>query len=166
MELRKHLSPRIVFAGLYMLAFLGYVIYGLRPAEAVQSYEIADELIIPSIALDADVTKLQLETDGLRTPDTIVGSYTKSDNKTLLIGHSTTVFRNLHEVDLDADIVYDGREYRVVAIDMTTKGKIDMNELLQKSDKDTLVMMTCAGELLENGDATHRLMITAILQDE
>jgi hypothetical protein len=27
---------------------------------------------------------------------------------------------------------------------------------------DTLVLMTCAGELLDNGDATHRLIITAV----
>ena len=166
MELRKHLNPRIVFVGLYVLAFLGYVIYGLQPAEAAQSYEIADQLEIPSIALDTDVAKLQLEADGLHTPDKIVGSYTKNDNKILLIGHSTTVFRDLDKVDLDATIIYDGREYHVAAIDMTVKNKVDMNKLLEKSDKDTLVMMTCAGELLENGDATHRLMITATLQDE
>ena len=164
MELKKRFNSKCIFIGLYFVAFLAYIIYGLQPVEAAQSYEIADQLEIPSIALDTDVAKLQLEADGLHTPDKIVGSYTKNDNKTLLIGHSTTVFRDLDKVDLDATIIYSGQKYRVTAIDMEQKDKIDMSKLLQETDRDTLVIMTCAGKLLEKGDATHRLIITAVSQ--
>ena len=41
------------------------------------------------------------------------------------------------------------------------KDAIDMNELLAPEDKETLVIMTCAGTLLGDGDATHRILITA-----
>lgn len=162
MELRKHLNPKTIFIGLYVVAFLGYVIYGLQPAEAAYSYEIVEELQIPSIALDSDVTELQLASDGLKTPDTIVGSYSRNANKTLLIGHSTTVFQDLEYVDLEDTVVYGGQEYRVVAIDMVAKNKINMDKLLQSSEKNTLIIMTCAGKLLDGGDATHRLILTAI----
>ena len=40
--------------------------------------------------------------------------------------------------------------------------KIDMDKLLKTSRQDTVVIMTCAGKLLDGGDATHRLIITAI----
>jgi sortase (surface protein transpeptidase) len=36
-----------------------------------------------------------------------------------------------------------------------------MKELLKAEDTDTLVLMTCAGELMSNNDATHRLIVTA-----
>ena len=37
-----------------------------------------------------------------------------------------------------------------------------MNKILEASDKDTVVLMTCAGKDLGNGDASHRLIVTAI----
>ena len=42
-----------------------------------------------------------------------------------------------------------------------------MNKLLSNdgSGIDTLVVMTCAGELYNNGDASHRLVLTAIKQE-
>ena len=162
MELRKHLNLRFVFVGLYLVAFLAFLIYGLQPAEAVEAYEIDAELSIPSITLDADVTKLELEESGLKTPDTIVGSYTRFEGKTLLIGHSTTVFANLKDVKIGDTIEYNEKNYHVQRIDLLVKDKIDMDELLKASEKDTIVIMTCAGELLDGGDATHRLIITAL----
>ena len=164
MELKKRFNSKYIFIGLYFVAFLAYIIYGLQPAEAAQSYEPSGKLEIPSIALDTDVVTLQLGVDGLKTPDSIAGSYSTHENKTLLIGHSTTVFRDLKNIDLDTTIIYSGQKYRVIAIDMEQKDKIDMSKLLQESDRDTLVIMTCAGKLLEKGDATHRLIITAVSQ--
>lgn len=162
MELKKRFNSKYVFVGMYFVAFLAYIIYGLQPVEAVQSYEFSGKLEIPSIALDTDVAKLQLSADGLQTPDTIVGSFTQNDKKTLLIGHSTTVFENLNQVDLDATIIYGGQEYIVTAIDMVPKSKVDMNRLLEDVDKSTVVIMTCAGDLFDDGDASHRLLITAV----
>lgn len=161
MELKKRLDPRIVFVGLYVLAFLAYIIYGLQPVGAA-NYEVAAALEIPSIGLNADVTELELEDRKLPTPDTIVGSYTQTENKTLLIGHSTTVFQNLKSVKLDDVVNYNGKDYRVIEIDMMPKAKVNMGKILSKADRDTIVIMTCAGTMLDGGDATHRLIITAI----
>ena len=161
MELKKHLNLKKVFVGLYVLAFAVYIIIGLQPAEAV-NYEIATELKIPAIGLVSDVTELAIENGELNTPDTIVGSYSRSHNKTLLIGHSTTVFENLKNVELNQEITYNDNTYRVVAIDKMQKSDINMTKLLMGANKDTIVIMTCAGELLDGGDATHRLIITAI----
>lgn len=161
MELRKrHFNARRVFVGLYVLAFAVYIIVGLQPAEA-KDYAVSAKLDIPSIGLDADVTKLTLNDNQLDTPDTIVGSYSQAENKTLLIGHSSTVFERLHNVKLRDKITYDGRVYHIVGVHKMLKSDVSMSQLLKKADRDTLVIMTCAGELLNGGDATHRLIITA-----
>ena len=163
MELRKHLNLRFVLVELYVVAFLAFLIYGLQPAEAAEAYEIDGELLIPSIGLNTGVAKLELEEDGLQTPSTIAGSYTRFDNKTLLIGHSTTVFTDLGDVKIGDAIEYNGETYNVEKITLSVKDKIDMDELLKASERDTIVIMTCAGKLLEGGDATHRLILTATI---
>lgn len=164
MELKRHLSGKYIFASLYFLAFAIYIIIGLQPAEAVQ-YDISGELSIPAINLTSDVTQLTLNDHKLDTPNTIVGSYSESPNKTLLIGHSTTVFQNLREINLGDMIYYNGNNYEVVSSDTLVKSEIDMTEILSKSDLDTIVIMTCAGQLLDGGDATHRLIVTAVASD-
>ena len=88
MELKKRLNPKYVFVGLYALFFVAYIIVGLQPAEAAESYEISTNLNISSINLSSDVTNLKLENHKLETPDKIVGSFSRAENKTLLIGHS------------------------------------------------------------------------------
>ena len=161
MELKRGLDPKKIFVGLYVLAFAVYLVIGLQPAEAT-NYAVSAELNIPTIGLNADVTTLELGPDGLETPDSIVGSYSQADNKTLLIGHSTTIFAALDRVQLGEIINYSGTDYRVTAIDMVPKPGVDMNKILAGADKDTIIIMTCAGQLLDGGDATHRLMITAL----
>ncbi len=161
MELRKHLDSRIVFVVLYFSALIAYIIYGLQPAGAID-YIVSSTLSIPKIDLYSDVTSLELKNRELETPDYIVGSFSNRPNKTLLIGHSTTIFQRLNELDLFDSIKYDDSEYRVVKIDLMAKSNIIMSDLLKESDRDTLVLMTCAGKLLDNHDATHRLIITAV----
>ena len=68
----------------------------------------------------------------------------------------------LNEVSLEDELEYDNNLYRVIAIDFVKKSSVNMNNLLKFEKKDTLVLMTCAGTLLDNGDATHRLIITAV----
>ena len=161
MELRKRLDSRIVFVVIYFSAFLAYIIYGLQPAGAID-YAISSTLSIPKIGLYSDVTTLELEGRELKTPDSIVGSFSNQPNKTLLIGHSTTVFQRLNELDLFDSIKYGDSDYQVVKISLMPKSKIIMRDLLKEADKDTLVLMTCTGTLLDNHDATHRLIITAV----
>ena len=166
MELKKRLSIRTVLIGLYVVVFVAYLAFGLRPAaEAAQGYEISAELNIPSISLTSGVTTLQLENRELKTPDAIVGSFSRAENKTLLIGHSSTVFKHLNKLMLGEEIIYNDHIYIVQKIETLEKSEVKMSELLKKADKDTLTIMTCAGTDLGNGDATHRLIITAEIKD-
>ena len=158
--IRKHLDARKTFLTVYFLAFAVYIIIGLQPAQA-QNYDVSGSLSIPVIGLTSDVTTLELKDKKLDTPDTIVGSYSRVDSKVLLIGHSTTVFQDLDKVTLGDEIVYNDKTYYVDDITTLKKEEISMTNLLQREDKDTLVVMTCAGELLGEGEATHRLIITA-----
>ena len=161
MELKRHLDLRYVFVGLYVLFVVVYVVIGLQPADAID-YEISADLEIPAIGLESGVTKLTLQDGRLNTPDTIVGSFSRAEHTTLLIGHSTTVFRHLDSVRVSDEIKYDYESYYVTDIEVEPKADISMSKLLKGSSADTLVLMTCAGELLDNGDATHRLIITAV----
>lgn len=163
MELRRHVNFKNIFIVVYVLAFVLYIIIGLQPAKA-HNYDVSGQLYIPKIDLVSDVTTLELNNKKLDTPDTIVGSYSRNDNKTLLIGHSTTVFQNLDQVQIDDMIRLDNQIYYVDDIVVQAKDDISMMNLLKKEDKDTLVIMTCAGELLSGGDATHRLIITASIR--
>ena len=162
-EFKKHFDWRYVFVGLYVLAFAIYIIVGLQPAKATE-YEKNGEIVIPSINLESDTVKLNLVGRKLETPDTLVGSFAQNENKTLLIGHSTTVFSNLGQIKLKDRIIYNGRDYFVRKIQTWKKELIDMGRLLRPEEKDTIVLMTCAGVLLGEGDATHRLIITASVQ--
>ena len=161
MELRKHLDYRKIFIALFCLIFVVYFAYGLTPAEATY-YNVSGELEIPVIGLNSDVAKVELVNNQLETPDDIVGNYSPNHNTTFLFGHSLGVFVRLNEVKLYDSIIYNGISYQVVARDMVTKSSISMNKLLAERERGTLVLMTCAGTLFENGDATHRLIITAL----
>ncbi len=160
MELRKSLDFRKVLATICFLVATFCFARGLNTADAV-SYEISVELSAPSIGLEAGVTKLQLEDRTLKTPDTIVGSFSRFSHKTLLIGHAATVFSNLKNLKIGDEIDYDYNVYVVKNIEMLEKTSINMDALLAPTDTDTIILMTCAGELYENGDASHRLIITA-----
>ncbi len=160
MEIGKRLNPRYIFVGLYFFAFLIYIVVGLQPAEAT-NYQISGELIIPKISLESSVTSLKMEGHELKTPDTIVGSYSSAENKILLIGHSSTVFNDLDQLEVSDEIIYDNHKFVISKRETVKKEEVVMPELLEASKKETIVIMTCAGESLDNGDATHRLIITA-----
>lgn len=162
MELRRRrFTFRKIATILYIVAFLGWLIVGLQPADAT-AYEVSGEVAIPSINLISSVTKLELKENKLDTPDTIVGSYSSYKNKTFLIGHSSTVFKNLNQVKIADSIFYDNKEYRIIKTQLQKKSDVDMKKILKAESKDTLVVMTCAGEPMGNHDATHRLIITAV----
>ena len=162
MELkRRRFDFRKIVTLFYIVAFATYLILGLQPAEAIQ-YEISGSLSIPSIGLTSDVTSLELKDRKLDTPNTIVGSYDSSTNKTFLIGHSTTVFKNLNQVKAGDLVEYNGKKYRIVDTKTLEKADIDMKTLLAPEDHNTLVIMTCAGEILDHQDATHRFIVTAL----
>ena len=91
----------------------------------------------------------------------IVGSYGPNINKTLLVGHSSTVFEELDQLRVDQEINYNDSVYRVTEIKVLRKEEISMTEILSGASVDTIILMTCAGDSLPNQDATHRLIITA-----
>ncbi|MBQ9018442.1 class F sortase [Candidatus Saccharibacteria bacterium] len=155
---------RKVFTIFYVLGVIAYIAVGLSGAKATE-YEAATDIEIPSIGLTSDVVTMHVTDRQLNTPDYIVGRYSESLNKTLLVGHSSTIFANLHQVSLGDAIIYDGDRY--IVSDIATQAKLDisMAEVLAPADRGTIIIMTCAGEDLGGGDATHRLIITAVLDE-
>ncbi len=79
------------------------------PADAA-SYP---SLSISSIGLSVPVEPLELKDRQLNVPDMIVGSYGPNINKTLLVGHSSTVFEELDQLRVDQEINYNDSVYRV-----------------------------------------------------
>lgn len=160
MELKKRVDFRKVVIFGYAFLFLVYLIVGLTPAEAAH-YNVDANLIIPSIGLNSEVTRLELSNHKLETPDEIVGSFSRYENQTLLIGHSSTVFTDLENVQIGDTVLYDDEIYIIYDKMVLEKSKISMNELLDDTRIKNLTIMTCAGEELDGGDATHRLIVRA-----
>lgn len=161
MELKRRFSFRKIITILYIVAFLAYLIVGLQPAEAIET-KITGGIAIPSINLISAVTELELEDHRLNTPDTIVGSFSQNQNKTLLIGHSSTVFKNLYQTKVGDSIFYNNVEYKIIKTTTLLKSEIDMDDVLREEANETLIIMTCAGEPMGEKDATHRLLVTAL----
>lgn len=161
MELKRKLDSRIVFVVLYFVCFVLYYIFAINLADATD-YIVSSHLIIPSIGLVSDVAELSLENNKLNTPDTIVGSYNNVESKTLLIGHSSSVFTKLDDVAVNDSIIYNNYDYTVVSRSIVELESIDMAKLLESSPRDTIVLMTCAGQVFEDGSATHRLILFAV----
>jgi|GEM_PF-283206 len=153
---------RLLATLIYLIILPLYILFSLSPAKAAEDYPITAHLTIPSIALDVAVTPLTVQNNELETPDYIVGSFSHRPNKTLLIAHSTTAFANLKSIRPGDTIHYNQRNYHVIHITTSAKADINMATLLQSSSTPTLVLMTCAGQLLPDSDATHRLIVTAV----
>ena len=160
MELKRRIDYRNVFVIIYFLVFIGYFVIGLLPANA-SDYHISGSVIIPSIGLESKVTDIEIQNGKLNTPDTIVGSYSTNERKTLLIGHASTVFESLFEAKVGDRIIYNKQIYTIIASQVYPKSEIRMSRLLGPSNRDTLIVMTCAGQDLGDGDATHRFIVTA-----
>ncbi len=154
---------RFVITALYSVFFAVYIFIGLQPVDA-KNYEISGQITIPEISLNSDVTTLQLEGKQLSTPERIVGAYSNNENKTLLIAHSTSAFRNLNRVSIGSEIYYNEETYVVSDINTYEKQAIRMSELLKAEEEKTLVLMTCAGTPVGDQDATHRLIVTSTLK--
>ena len=151
---------RIVMATFCFAIFTFCMLKYFEPVQAIE-YDISGSLSVPQIGLYTDVTTLKLEKGKLNTPNTIAGSFTRYEGRTLLIGHSSTVFKVLDDIQIGQEVDYNDSSYIVEKIELLEKQDIDMDKLLLPDDKNSLVLMTCAGELYANGDASHRLIIFA-----
>ena len=163
MEIRKSWDLCRVVAFGYIGLFCGYLLFGLTPVKATE-YEAATNMEISSIGLMADVSLIGIDDGKLATPDSVVGSYSRARNKTFLVGHASGVFQDLSKIEIDDVITYDLVEYIVTKVEILEKSEINMDLLLLPEEKDTIVVMTCAGEMLGGGDATHRLIVTASVE--
>ena len=164
---KKSLTLIAIFF-VYFAAGFAFFYFGFQPTiSAKDTYakeaETANyELNIPAINLDIPVTKVGMTDNNLDVPEQIVGSYSVHENKTLLIGHSTTAFSGLNSLKIGDQIIYNSQTYAVASIEQKEKSSISMKEILKAEEKDTLVLMTCAGEQITKTDFSHRLIITAI----
>lgn len=163
MELRRSFDIRKFVVLSYFLLASIYLAIGFLPksAEATNYSSTSAKLSIPSISLNSSVAAMTLHEGVLDTPDTIVGSFSRAKNKTFLVGHRAGVFENLNQIETGDEIIYNGASYTVTGAEVLAKAEISMNKLLAETEEPTLVVMTCAGDSLPGGDATHRLIITA-----
>lgn len=141
-----------------------YLFIGLQPATAVDPAELNyASLNITGINLKTPVQPLSLsDNHELIAPATIAGSFSNHQNKTLIIGHSSTVFKQLNQAKIDNQIIYANSSYTITDITTVEKTKINMNHLLSAANQPTIILMTCAGEPLGGQDYSHRLIITAV----
>lgn len=152
---------RVFLAGFFLIMLPIYLYIGFQPSISTQALSYP-ELNIASIKLSTPVEPLQLTNRQLIAPSTIAGTYSSNPHKTLIIGHAATVFKSLHQVEIDDIFTYDGQPYRIIESKISEKSTISMEEILSPAATDTIIIMTCAGDPLPGQDATHRLIITAI----
>lgn len=149
----------IIFGVLYFCVVAGIVTYFFVPKPVDASSD--ERLFIPSIGLVARVQNIEREGNTLKAPDYIAGAYKATGHKTVLIGHSSTIFENLHDVKLKDKFTFDEKTYVVQKIEILEKAMIDMNEIVAETEENTVVLMTCYGQQLSGQDFSHRLVITA-----
>lgn len=153
---------RVFVAGFFMIMVPIYLYLGFLPASSLD-YTNYPTLEIPTINLSTPVAKIELQDRELIAPATIAGVYQPHLNKLFIIGHSSTVFKNLHQISENALFSYENQTYQVQSISTLEKSAIDMKNILSPTEEKTIIIMTCAGTPLPNQDATHRLIITATL---
>lgn len=169
---RHYLNPfcwpkrliKVLSAAFFMIMLPIYLFIGLQPTPLADaaSYPVLE---IPSIDLKTPVARVELIDRQLTVPATIAGIYQPFDNKLFIIGHSSTVFKNLDRLQINQSFTYDGEQYLITDRIILEKSAISMNELLSDAPEKTIIIMTCAGDPLPNQDATHRLIITATLAE-
>ena len=149
-----------IFAGiLYFSIITGFVAYCFAPKSVDASSE--ERLFIPSIGLVANVRDIERTGNQLIAPDTIAGAYRPATHKSVIIGHSSTVFENLKNLADGSDFTFDNKKYRVKKREILEKNFVNMNEVISATEIDTVVIMTCYGTPLKDQDYSHRLIITA-----
>ena len=164
---RKTLALVAVFL-MYLLGGVAFFYFGFQPAisakdvYAEEAKNAETTLTIPDIGLSSPVSEVKLSGQELEVPEQIAGSYSVHTNKTLLLGHASTVFTDLKNLREGATITYDNKDYLVSTIEIKEKSSILMKEILKEEDRDTIVLMTCSGDHISGNDYSHRLIITAL----
>lgn len=155
---------KVLTAGFFMIMLPIYIFIGLQPAPIADAASYPT-LTIPAINLETPVATVELVDRQLSVPATIAGIYQPTDNKLFIIGHSSTVFKRLDRLQVSDQLTYDGEQYTITDRVVLEKSAISMNDILADTPEKTIVIMTCAGTPLPDQDATHRLILTAILSE-
>jgi len=166
---RKKKIYLFIFATYFVAAF-AFITIGLQPVKdseavyAVESETATALLSIDSINLYAPVKPVTLNSKTLEVPEQIAGAYSVHENKTLIMGHSSTIFSGLKSVKTGAEISYNSKIYTITDITEKQKQDIVMKDILKSEEKPTLILMTCSGEKIAGSasDHTHRLIVTAV----
>ena len=145
----------------YILTLGIYLYRGFQPYPVDASAPA--RLLAPSINLSTPVDDVDKNGAKITVPEVIAGAYSENPNKTLLIGHSNTVFDRLSELKIGDQLIFDNHNYAIAKITTVAKENIDMTELLSSAEQPTIVLMTCTGQHISGHDYTHRLIITATL---
>lgn len=149
-----------IFAGLlYFLAIAGFVAYIFIPKAADASSE--ERLYIPEIGLVARVKDIERQGNQLIAPDTIAGAYKPTNHKTVIIGHSSTIFKDLEKLAGNENFTFDDHSYRIIRREIVEKRFVNMEDIVSETENNTVILMTCYGEPLGGQDYSHRLIITA-----
>ena len=168
-RIRTHFTRKRVAVGLfvfYLVAIPVYLYIGLQPSGAMAAYAeeargATGSLEIPRISLSAPMSDVSLDGRTLTAPDYIVGRYVAHKNKVLVMGHSSTIFQRLKEVEIGDEFHYDDEQFVIISKEIRAKADISMKEILQDESEPTLVLMTCAGEHVTGQDYSHRLIMYA-----
>lgn len=163
----KNLNPlnwsvaevKLFLACFFTIMLPVFVFIGLQPIP-VDATSLP-QLSIPSINLETPVSTVELVDRQLVAPAAIAGIYHAAENKLFIIGHSSSVFKNLQQVHLNGTFTFDQKTYQINDIQIVIKADISMKQILKAESEETVIIMTCAGDPLPNQDATHRLIITA-----
>ena len=158
---------KLGLAVFYLLAIATFIVVGLQTTDTsaeVRAAEVAQAeayLSIRAINLATPVVRIELVNRTLNAPQYLAGAYHAHDNKTLIIGHSSTIFNQLHQLKIGDYIDYEAGTYRITDLSTQVKEDISMSSILRDEASPTLILMTCAGKPLGGMDFSHRLIITA-----
>lgn len=160
----KHRFFKLVFSLLYLILTPILIYQAINQfSYAIEINSATSHLKIPTINLSTPVKIVHRTTTSIDVPDHIAGLYQKTNHLKLILGHSSTIFTNLHQVNLNDTINLDQTTYIITDKKTLEKSAIDMKQLLapDPNSPTTLILMTCAGTLIADQDYTHRLIITA-----
>ena len=160
---QKVFSLLMAFYSVFIPSFLyfGLTEVSSSATYAAESATASESLKIPALDLSAPVTVIQKQGADLISPDQIAGVYHSAQNKSFIIGHSSTIFKDLKNLKEDNEIIYNNAAYKITSIRTLAKSEISMPEILKPEDTPTVVLMTCAGTSLGGHDYSHRIIVTA-----
>ena len=148
-----------MFGVLYFALIAGFTAYDFMPKTADASSE--ERLFIPSIGLIARVKDIERSGNQLIAPDEIAGAYQPTIHKTVIIGHSSTVFKDLKNINSDETFTFDKKSFKIKDRKIIEKSVVDMAKVVEETEINTVILMTCYGEPIGPQDYSHRLIITA-----